>query len=90
MLNLCQLEELKLSCIGCCGHNFGRKKDVAADIDANTKSFRKSKDKKVWGCRKANKISMNGVCFNLIRNCILCLYFKLFAYSFNLLRYSLS
>ena len=35
----CQIRELNLSCYGCCGREFGSKKEVEKDIDINTYEF---------------------------------------------------
>lgn len=37
----CQIPELKLSCYGCCGRNFGSKKQINSDIKSNTEEFKK-------------------------------------------------
>lgn len=40
---LCQIKELNLSCIGCCGHDFTGRKAVIEGIRKNTAEYRKVK-----------------------------------------------
>lgn len=77
MVNLCQIDELGLSCMGCCGRNFGSKKGILDSIKRNTVSFKAAcipdhkggilkKDKVEWGRRLARFVHDSGVCYNLI------------------------
>lgn len=67
MVNLCQLEELKLSCFGCCGREHGTKKEVGEALVKNTFSYDNAKDKKEWGKRMEGYIRECGICYNLIK-----------------------
>lgn len=67
MKNLCQLPELGLSCMGCCGRDYGSKKDIEKGLVANTLSFLGTDDKVKWGKRYEGTIRQCGICFNLVR-----------------------
>ena len=61
--NLCQLNGL--SCMGCCGHSFKSKLDVAKDIEKNTKEFGRH-DCKVKFMNRSQGLRSSGICHNLI------------------------
>ena len=42
MISLCQLNELGLSCFGCCGRNFWKKEWIKESIDKNTEEYKNS------------------------------------------------
>ncbi len=70
--NLCQLEELGLSCIGCCGFDFTNKKEVMEALDRNSDEFKdfydnESIDLKGFRDRHPKDIlRISGICYNLI------------------------
>jgi len=65
-INLCQIPELKLHCMGCCGHDFTSRQDVEKAIKNNTESYYKAKDKKKWGERSPCYVRGCGICYNVI------------------------
>ena len=67
MRNLCQLDELGLSCMGCCGHDLGSKKDVETGLRLNTMSYADAPDKEAWGRREKEFVRSCGICYNLIK-----------------------
>ena len=67
MTNLCQLKELKLSCMGCCGNNYGSRKKIEKGLLINTDSYNNAKNKKKWGKQKAKNLRSCGICHNLVQ-----------------------
>jgi len=66
-VNLCQIRELNLFCMGCCGHDYGSRDKLERAIDNNTQTYNEAKDKKLWGQRSPNYVHTSGVCYNVIR-----------------------
>jgi hypothetical protein len=66
MINICQLKELGLYCMGCCGNNYKGKKEVEDGIKRNTYSYEDATDKAAWGKRQQGFVRACGVCFNVI------------------------
>ena len=70
--NPCQLEELNISCIGCCGFDFTSKKEVMEALDKNTNEFEDfcyddEIDLKGFRDRHPKDIlRISGICYNLI------------------------
>jgi len=65
---LCQLPELGLSCVGCCGSDFKNKKDVELGIRKNTLEFESSNNPLDFRDRTAIKSLRDcGVCRNLVK-----------------------
>jgi hypothetical protein len=65
--HLCQIPELNLSCIGCCGRIISSKKDVEEALKKNTVEFRSSSDIKKFIWRfEPNKLRQCGICPNLV------------------------
>ena len=60
---LCQLPGL--SCVGCCGRDFGTKKEVADAIRQNTREYLKHKDKKSF-MNRSEYLRDCGICRNVI------------------------
>lgn len=65
-INLCQIDELNLHCMGCCGHDFTSREEVEKAIKSNTESYFKAEDKKKWGERSPNYVRSCGLCYNII------------------------
>ena len=65
MVVLCQLEEIGLSCFGCCGNNYSNKKKLIRDIRKNTLEFDNKKSIKGFMSR-TNRLKSSGICANLI------------------------
>ncbi|MBW2998869.1 hypothetical protein KY321_04990 [Candidatus Woesearchaeota archaeon] len=65
-VNLCQIEDLKLHCMGCCGHDFKSREEVEAAIKKNTESFHRAKDKKKWALRSPGYVRPCGICYSII------------------------
>jgi len=65
-VNLCQIDELNLHCVGCCGHDFSSRFEIEKAIKLNTESFFNAKDKKKWGERSPNYVRTCGLCYNAI------------------------
>jgi len=64
--NLCQLGELGLSCIGCCGFEFTDKKEVIEALDKNTAEFEDFFDMAEFRDRHPKDIlRISGICYNL-------------------------
>lgn len=68
MRNLCQLEELGLTCLGCCGHDFKSMKEVMKAIDKNTSEFQDfTENPKGFRDRHpCNIVRVAGVCYNVV------------------------
>ena len=72
----CHIEELNISCFGCCGNNFSSKKDILKDILLNTNEL--SQEGTVTDLSQVelikfrdrfngdNALSENGLCYNLV------------------------
>ena len=65
MINLCQSEELGLSCFGCCGNSYKGKKRILRDIRKNTLKWKNKKSTPKFMKRSLN-LHDSGVCFNVI------------------------
>lgn len=67
MRNLCQLDELGLSCIGCCGHNFGTKEELESSILKNTLEHNDAEHMLTFRDRaKKENLRKSGLCRNVI------------------------
>jgi len=71
MINLCQFKNF--SCFGCCGRDFGSKKEIKHTIRKNTLEYLECKDKREFGERSIY-LRESGICRNLIfrNNKIIC------------------
>lgn len=66
-LNLCQPEELGLSCFGCCGHSYKSKQDIRDSIRKNSVEFRHTSTAKQFRDRAdKNILSASGICKNVV------------------------
>ncbi|MAE42455.1 hypothetical protein CMO93_01680 [Candidatus Woesearchaeota archaeon] len=65
MMILCQPNELKLSCFGCCGNSYTNKKKIIRDIRKNTLEFENKKSLKSFMTR-TTELRSSGICANLI------------------------
>ena len=65
MTILCQLDELKLSCFGCCGNSYSNKKKLMQDIKKNTLEFNNKKNITQFMTR-THHLKDSGICANLI------------------------
>lgn len=66
-VNLCQIEEMNLSCMGCCGHDFKTREELEEALRKNTLTYKEAKDKKEWGRRSPNFVRPCGLCYNIIK-----------------------
>ncbi|MBU0461672.1 MAG: hypothetical protein KJ574_03735 [Nanoarchaeota archaeon] len=65
--NVCQIQELGLSCIGCCGKIAAQEKDVEHDIRKNTIEHKHKDDMKTFIWRHPpNALRKSGICPNLV------------------------
>jgi len=70
-VNLCQIPELNLSCIGCCGTITGTKEQVMKALKKNTLEFEESKKlplEKFIKRYDGDALRTCGICHNLIIN----------------------
>lgn len=65
-MNLCQLDELGLSCFGCCGHDYGTRQEIVEAIKKNTLEL------KDYGARlkdfmdRSQSVRECGICRNVV------------------------
>jgi len=64
-INLCQLEDLNLSCFGCCGHSYTSKEDVLEAIDKNTLEYSGYDNQKRF-MERSNSLRACGICRNVV------------------------
>lgn len=70
----CQLQELSLSCYGCCGRNWREREEIGRDLKENTKEFKKIQQKSSLRLLQfRDRFSVNpddlkpsGLCSNLV------------------------
>ena len=62
---LCQLNELGLSCFGCCGNNYSNKKKLMHDIKKNTIQFKNAESLSSFMSR-TKELKSSGICANLV------------------------
>ncbi|MCH8328791.1 MAG: hypothetical protein IIB81_00170 [Nanoarchaeota archaeon] len=65
MVVLCQIEELGLSCFGCCGNDYDHKKKLVRDIRKNTLQFNNSKSIRSFMTR-TTELRSSGICANVV------------------------
>jgi oligoribonuclease (3'-5' exoribonuclease) len=65
MVVLCQLNELGLSCFGCCGNTYSHKKKLMRDVRKNTLEFENKKSLKSFMSRTKD-LRLSGICANLV------------------------
>lgn len=79
----CQIEELGLSCFGCCGRSFKTKNEVDRDLNVISKSFNKIKYKSTFRMLNfrdryspdPDDVMPSGICSNIVKfdsGCIAC------------------
>lgn len=60
----------KLTCMGCCGHDYTTRKEVQQGIRRNTNSLKKIKTKSIQSIRdwrdRSDKLRASGLCYNVI------------------------
>ena len=65
MIFLCRINELGLSCFGCCGNNYSNKKKLIKDIKHNTKELGNLKSMRSFMARFKG-LRPSGICANLV------------------------
>jgi hypothetical protein len=65
-LNTCQLTDLKLSCFGCCGHDFAEKPVLRRDVKINTELCTRHKDDLESLKETSKELRLSGICKFLI------------------------
>lgn len=79
----CQIQQLSLSCYGCCGRDWKNKTQIINDLEKNTKEFESIKQKTTLNLLRfrdrlsddPNELTPSGLCSNLVKfknKCIAC------------------